>query len=71
MGWSSEVLLPARVGRWRLDLVDANRRMLEALGVPPGQIWASGLCTACHPDRLFSYRREGVTGRMGALISLG
>jgi hypothetical protein len=45
--------------------------MLEALGVPPGQIWASGLCTACHPDRFFSYRREGVTGRMGALISLG
>ena len=69
--WSSEVLLPARVGRWRLDLVDANRRMLTALGVPPGQIWASGLCTACHPDRLFSYRRDGVTGRMGALIALG
>ncbi len=69
--WSREVLLPARAGRWRLDLVDANQRMLTALGVPAGQMWASGLCTACHSDRFFSYRREGVTGRMGALISLG
>jgi YfiH family protein len=69
--WSEAVLLSGDPGRWHLDLVDANRRMLEALGVPPGQIWVSGLCTACHPDRFFSYRREGVTGRMGALISLG
>lgn len=69
--WAGAVLLPAGAGHWRLDLVDANRRMLTALGVPAGQMWVSGLCTACLADLFFSYRRDGVTGRMGALISLG
>jgi len=55
--------------RW-LDLAAANRRTLRGLGVPAEQIWESGLCTACEPGLLFSYRRDGVTGRMGAMIGL-
>jgi copper oxidase (laccase) domain-containing protein len=27
----------------------------------------SGLCTACHPSRFFSYRRDGATGRQAAI----
>jgi len=68
--WASEVLRPGRPGHWWLDLVEANRRALVAVGVPPGQIWASGLCTVCRPDLFFSYRREATTGRMGALVGL-
>jgi hypothetical protein len=48
-----------------LDLVEANRRQLISAGVLPKNISASTLCTACHPDLLFSYRAEkGLTGRM-------
>ena len=48
-----------------LDLVEANRRQLLAIGVPAKNISASELCTSCNPKLLFSYRAEkGVAGRM-------
>ncbi len=48
-----------------LDLVEANRQQLLAVGVPAKSIEASPLCTNCRPDLLFSYRAEkGRTGRM-------
>ena len=48
-----------------LDLVEANRRQLLAVGVPAKSIEASPLCTNCRTDLLFSYRAEkGKTGRM-------
>ena len=48
-----------------LDLVEANRQQLVALGVPAKNIEASPLCTNCRPDLLFSYRADkGKTGRM-------
>lgn len=48
-----------------LDLAEANRRQLLAVGVPKKNIEASPLCTNCHPDLLFSYRAErGKTGRL-------
>jgi polyphenol oxidase len=54
-----------------LDLVEANRRQLRAAGVAERHISASPLCTACHTDRLFSYRAEkGVTGRMMAAAGI-
>lgn len=68
--WAAQVLHPGRPGRWRLDLVGANRMTLLEAGVPAEHIWSSGLCTACRADLFFSYRRDGVTGRMGAMIGL-
>ena len=57
--------------RVRLDLLAANRRQLEAAGVPTRQITWSALCTACRTDFLFSHRRErGRTGRMMAVIGI-
>jgi len=48
-----------------LDLVEANRRQLLAVGVPAKSIGASDLCTSCRRDILFSYRAEhGNTGRL-------
>ena len=46
-----------------LDLAEANRRQLIAVGVLPKNISASPLCTGCRSDLLFSYRAEkGITG---------
>jgi polyphenol oxidase len=48
-----------------LDLVEANRRQLMAIGVSANRIGISPLCTSCHTKMLFSYRAEkGKTGRM-------
>ncbi len=48
-----------------LDLVEANRQQLLAVGVPVKSIDVSPLCTNCRTDLLFSYRAEkGKTGRM-------
>jgi len=70
--WAAAVLRPrpGRPAHWSLDLVAANRLVLMVLGVPGEHIWTSGLCTACEADLFFSYRRDGVTGRMGAMIAL-
>ena len=57
--------------KFHLDLVAANRRQLQAAGVPARNIWTSPLCTACHTDLLFSHRAEhGHTGRLMGLIGL-
>ena len=33
-------------------------------------VFGGGFCTFSEPDRYFSYRRDGVTGRMASLILL-
>lgn len=54
-----------------LDLVEANRRQLLDAGVPMNNITASALCTACHPELLFSFRADkGVTGRQMAVAGI-
>jgi polyphenol oxidase len=56
--------------RVRLDLIAANRAILAGAGIAVGSIFSTGLCTACRPDLLFSYRREKITGRMMAAIGI-
>ena len=68
--WWPRAAAPCGPGRWKLDLRVAIRRQLSALGVPEEQVTALPYCTACRPDLFFSYRRDGVTGRMGACIGL-
>lgn len=60
-----------RPGKFQVDLWEANRKELLDMGLKTGHIEVAGLCTVCHPDRFFSYRREGETaGRFGAGIVL-
>ena len=54
--------------RWRADLERIVRRRLARCGV--GAVHGGGTCTASDPGRFFSYRRDGVTGRMATLIWL-
>jgi len=52
-----------------LDLERANRDQLEAAGVKPAAIFASGLCTKTHLARLHSYRGDRErSGRMVGAI---
>jgi YfiH family protein len=54
-----------------LDLIEANRRQLLDAGLAAEAIHSLGLCTACDPERFFSYRAEqGFTGRMFSMIGI-
>jgi YfiH family protein len=53
-----------------LDLVKANWCQLLDAGVPAENIQSMNLCTACHTELFFSYRKEQVTGRMLAVVGI-
>ena len=57
-----------RPGHWRADLYELARQRLRALGV--AEVHGGGYCTYTARDRFFSYRRDGVTGRMASLVWL-
>jgi YfiH family protein len=55
----------------RLDLRKANRAALLTAGLNEKNIFVSDLCTACHSDLLFSYRKEAeFSGRLMSVIGL-
>ena len=55
----------------RLDLRKANRAQLLAAGLSRQNIFVSDLCTACRPDLLFSYRKQGSeSGRMMSVMGI-
>jgi copper oxidase (laccase) domain-containing protein len=59
------VYRPGRPGHVYLDLQRAILQQMKAVGVPSSQVWSADLCTACHPQWFYSYRREGPrSGRM-------
>jgi len=60
---------PTRAGHWRVDLFELARRRLHHLGVHA--ITGGRQCTISDPLRFFSYRRDGMTGRMATLAVLG
>jgi len=54
-----------------LDLAMAAQRQLIEAGVPHKRISATGKCTSCHNDLLFSHRKEkGITGRQVGAIGI-
>lgn len=55
----SEALQETGRGRGQLDLRRLNRLALEHAGVDPCRISGVNLCTACHSDLFYSYRRDG------------
>jgi len=54
--------------RWLLDLYGVARRILTQLGIT--SVYGGQFCTSSDSERFFSYRRDGVTGRMASVIWL-
>ena len=54
--------------RWLADLYELARLALLRTGVE--QISGAQYCTYSEPDKFFSYRRDGITGRMASVIWL-
>jgi len=59
-----------RAGNLAVDTAAAARQALERAGLDPARVTVTGECTHHHPERFFSYRREGRTGRQAGLIAL-
>lgn len=55
-------------GKWLADIYQLARIRLKHAGVQA--IYGGGRCTFNEADSFYSYRRDGVTGRMAALIWL-
>lgn len=58
----------AATGKWLADLYRLARIRLNRLGVHA--VYGGGRCTFNEPDNFYSYRRDGVTGRMASLVWL-
>lgn len=67
--WRAWVTTAARAGHWNLDLWAANAALLEAAGLDPSRIENPRVCTACHVETFYSYRR-GNRGRLATIASL-
>jgi hypothetical protein len=57
-------------GKRRVDLARINIDLLKREGVEENQIFWIDLCTGCHTDLFFSYRKEGRTGRQLSFIGI-
>lgn len=57
-------------GKWMVDLAKINIEQMKNEGIEEEQILRIDLCTHCHPDLFFSYRREGQTGRQLSFIGI-
>ena len=55
-------------GKWLADLFVLARRRLVAAGVT--RVSGGGVCTVSAPQRFYSYRRDGVTGRFASMVWL-
>lgn len=65
---AGQAFTPHTESKWRMDIYLLARQRLTASGVT--QQYGGDFCTYTDPSRFFSYRRDGVTGRMATMIWL-
>ncbi len=62
---AGDAFCPASDGKYLADLYRLASTRLETAGV---DVHGGGFCTFSDEERFFSYRRDGVTGRMASVI---
>lgn len=68
---AADILLDKGNGKYQLDLWKANWYVLTDAGLLPEHLSVTDLCTACHPDLLWSHRKtNGQRGGLSAFLSL-
>lgn len=59
-----------KVSPYHFDFWRITIDQLRNEGVKEDNIEVAGVCTCCHSNEFFSYRKEKITGRFGAVIGL-
>lgn len=77
---ASRAFVPTTKGKWLADIYTLARMRLAAAGIQrvgalrsrysAMQSHSTNWCTVSQPEQFFSYRRDGVTGRMASCIWL-
>jgi hypothetical protein len=69
---TAELFKPKSPGKFLADLAGLARWRLAQLGITQvfGNDSSAAWCTVSNPSNFFSFRRDGVTGRMAACIWL-
>lgn len=68
---AEDILLDKGNGKYQLDLWKANWYVLTDAGILPEHLAVTDLCTACHPELLWSHRKtNGQRGGLSAFLSL-
>ena len=68
---AADILLDKGNGKYQLDLWKANWYVLTDAGILPEHLSVTDLCTACHPNLLWSHRKtNGQRGGLSAFLSL-
>ena len=68
---AADILLDKGNGKYQLDLWKANWYVLTDAGILSEHLSVTDLCTACHPDLLWSHRKtNGQRGGLSAFLSL-
>lgn len=57
-------------GKRKVDLAGISIAQIKNEGIKEEQIFQVNLCTSCHTDLFFSYRKEGQTGRHLSFIGI-
>lgn len=66
---AADILLDKGNGKYQLDLWKANWYVLTDAGILPEHLSVTDLCTACHPDLLWSHRKtNGQRGGLSAFL---
>ncbi|MEC5387061.1 peptidoglycan editing factor PgeF [Uliginosibacterium sp. H3] len=65
---AEQAFRPGKADRWMADIYMLARQRLASAGLAADAIFGGDLCTVSDPSRFFSYRRDGVTGRMASVI---
>ncbi len=64
---AASAFAPTREGHWLTDLPALARRRLVAAGMAATDIHGGDLCTISDPERFFSHRRDGRSGRIATI----
>ncbi len=65
---AADAFIPSSPGHWLADLYQLARIRLAGVGVQA--VYGGDRCTFTEAESFYSYRRDGVTGRMATLIWL-
>lgn len=68
---AEDMLMDKGNGKYQLDLWKANWYVLTDSGILPEHLAVTDLCTACHPELLWSHRKtNGQRGGLSAFLTL-